>query len=188
VPRSGIALIAVLLAGCSAPTAEADKPPSIADNGRFAVLPGDGFHADGSFDARMTCDGAGDFSPALTFRHVPPGTVELVLSMVDEDRTSDHGDHLIHWVQWKISPSLDGLAEHHKPDAAREALNDLNESTYDGPCPPPGQTHHYRFTVRALSKPLDLPYGAAARLVLKTADPSTIATSTFVATYSRDAQ
>ena len=147
------------------------------------MLPGDGFHSDGSFDPRMTCDGAGDFSPPLAFRQVPAGTMELVLSMVDDDKISVHGDPLIHWVQWRIPPTEPGLVEHAKPDSAREALNDFNEATYDGPCPPAGQTHHYRFTLTALSKPLDLPYGTPAREVLAAGRPSTIATSTFIAIY-----
>jgi Raf kinase inhibitor-like YbhB/YbcL family protein len=173
----------LFLVGCSASAVTDASRPSVADDGQFAVVPGDGFHADGSFDSRMTCDGAGDFSPPLIFRHVPSGTTELVLSMVDEDKISAHGDPLVHWVQWSISPTEPGLMEHTKPASAREALNDLNEATYDGPCPPTGQTHHYRFTLTALAKPLNLPYGTPARQVLAAAGPSTIATTTFIATY-----
>ena len=149
------------------------------------MLPGDGFHPDGSFDPRMTCDDPGDHSPPVLFEHVPAGTVELVLSMVDEDRPSAHGDPTIHWVEWMIPPTEAGLVEHQKPPSAREALNDLNEATYDGPCPPAGQTHHYRFTALALSKSVNLPYGSPARDVLAAANRTTVARSTFVATYSR---
>ncbi|MFI5735803.1 YbhB/YbcL family Raf kinase inhibitor-like protein [Kribbella sp. NPDC051587] len=129
----------------------------------------------------MTCDGAGDYSPPLVFSNLPAGTVELVLSMVDEDKPGP----LIHWVEWMIPPDVGGLAEHTKPEAAREALSDLGEATYNGPCPPRGETHHYRFTLLALAKPLSLPYGAPARSVLAAAKPSTTATATFVATYRR---
>jgi Raf kinase inhibitor-like YbhB/YbcL family protein len=171
-------------AGCSSDASTNSAPPP--DDGKFAVVRGDGFHADGSFDARMTCDGAGDYSPPLVFRNAPSGTVELVLSMVDEDRTSPRGDPLIHWVEWKIPAGSTGLAEHVKPDEAREALSDLGEATYNGPCPPAGQTHHYRFTLLALSKPLDLPYGSPARAVLVAAKPSVVGTATTVATYRRE--
>ena len=133
----------------------------------------------------MTCDGAGDYSPPLVFRHVPTGTVELVLSMVDDDKSSPTGDPLIHWVEWKIPADSTGLAEHTKPDEAREALSDLGEATYNGPCPPAGQTHHYRFTLLALSKPIDLPYGSPAREVLGAAKSSVIGSATLVATYQR---
>jgi phosphatidylethanolamine-binding protein (PEBP) family uncharacterized protein len=93
----------------------------------LAVLAGDGFHPDGSFDARMTCDGAGDYSPPLVFRHLPRGAVELVLSMVDDDK----------------------------------------------------------LTLLALSKAINLPYGAPARTVLAAAEPPVLGTATFVATYHR---
>jgi Raf kinase inhibitor-like YbhB/YbcL family protein len=187
---AGLVVLALGLTGCShaPPATNADGRSASApasDDGKFAVLPGDGFPTDGSFDARMTCDGAGDYSPPLVFRGTPAGTVELVLSMVDEDKASKSGDPLIHWVEWKIPPDSTGLAEHAKPDAAREALSDLGEATYNGPCPPAGQTHHYRFTLLAVSKPLDLPYGSPARTVLAAARPVTIATATFVATYAR---
>ncbi|MFI5706434.1 YbhB/YbcL family Raf kinase inhibitor-like protein [Kribbella sp. NPDC051620] len=171
------------VAGCSNDASPTSASPP--DDGEFAVLRGDGFHADGSFDPRMTCDGAGDYSPPLAFRHVPGGTVELVLSMVDEDKTSPQGDPLIHWVEWRIPASSTGLVEHIKPDEAREALSDLGEATYNGPCPPSGQTHHYRFTLLALSRSLDLPYGAPARTVLTAAGPSVIGTATVVAAYRR---
>ncbi|TDU89377.1 PBP family phospholipid-binding protein [Kribbella voronezhensis] len=174
------------LAGCSKdPKTDGGHPPAVADNGQFAVLAGDGFHSDGSFDPRMTCDGSGDYSPPLVFRHVPAGTAELLLSMVDDDKTSPQGDPLIHWVQWKIPATATGLAEHTEPPGAREALSDLGEATYNGPCPPAGQTHHYRFTLLALSKPIDLPNGTAARKVLEAAEPLVTSTADFVATYKR---
>lgn len=185
---SALLLLAVGLAGCSTDTpvgGASGSPSPVPDDGKFAVLPGSGFHADGSFDPRMTCDSKGDFSPPLVFRHVPAGTAELVLSLVDEDKTSPHGDPLIHWVEWKIDPAAPGLKEHVKPESAREALNDLGEATYHGPCPPKGQTHHYRFTLEALSKPTNLPNGTPARTVLSTVRPTVIGTSSFVATYRR---
>jgi phosphatidylethanolamine-binding protein (PEBP) family uncharacterized protein len=69
--------------------------------------------------------------------------------------------------------------------SAREGLNDLHEATYVGLCPPPGQTHHYRFTLLALSKSLNLPYGSAVRTVLRAAKPFVLDTATFVAAYHR---
>jgi Raf kinase inhibitor-like YbhB/YbcL family protein len=171
------------LSGCSSGTPSPAGAGSPADSGEFAVVLGAGFHGDGSFDPRMTCDGGGDYSPPLVFRHVPSDTTELVLSMVDDDKAGTRDGPLIHWVEWAIPANSNGLTEHVKPDSAREALSDLGEATYNGPCPPPGELHHYRFTLLALSKPLDLPYGAPARTVLEAAKPYTIRTATTVATY-----
>jgi Raf kinase inhibitor-like YbhB/YbcL family protein len=133
----------------------------------------------------MTCDGAGDYSPPLVFRHVPQGTTELVLSMVDLDERSAHGDPVILWVEWAIPADSAGLEEHEKPAPAREAFSDRNEATYNGPCPAPGELHHYRFTLLALSEHLDLPYGAPARTVLNSAKPYLKNTAEVIAIYQR---
>jgi hypothetical protein len=69
-----IAFALLALVGCSARIAGGGTPPTVEDDGKFAVTLGDGFQSDGSFDPRMTCDGAEDFSPPLIFRHVPHRT------------------------------------------------------------------------------------------------------------------
>jgi hypothetical protein len=184
-PRLAATLIvlSIVISACSSDTTAANGPGSGDD--RLAVRLGEGFDIDGSFDSRMTCDGSGDYSPPLVFGNVPRGTTELVLSMVDDDETGPGGGPRIYWVQWAIPADAAGLTEHVKAPAAREALTDLGEATYNGPCPPPGATHHYRFTLQALSAPLDLPYGAPARAVLAAARQSVIETATTTARYRR---
>ncbi|HET6737880.1 MAG TPA: hypothetical protein VFH76_03065 [Kribbella sp.] len=129
------AALVIGLSSCSGGAKPSAGGGPTTDDGRFAVELGEGFHADGSFDARMTCDGEGDYSPPLVFRHVPSGTAELVLSEVDQDERSADGDPVIQWVEWAIPPDSTGLVEHEKPAPAREALSDLHEATYNGPCP-----------------------------------------------------
>lgn len=51
-----------------------------------------------------------------------------------------------------------------------------------GPCPPSG-THHYRFTVYALSHPLALPGNAAPDQALTAVDGATIARGQLTGTF-----
>jgi phosphatidylethanolamine-binding protein (PEBP) family uncharacterized protein len=45
------------------------------------------------------------------------------------------------------------IALPHNSASSRSAgLNDFGNNSYDGPCPPPGETHHYRFVVYALKQ------------------------------------
>jgi len=74
--------------------------------------------------------------------------------MVDDDKTSPQGDPLIHWVQWKI-PRRYRLQEQPSCLTPR-ALSDWRADVQRA-CPPAGQTHHYRSSLLALSKPIDLP-------------------------------
>lgn len=104
---------------------------------------------------RHTCDGA-DLSPALTWENAPDGTASLALIVDDPD--APRGT-FVHWVAFDIDglPAGD-LAEgiSRTADAPAEGRNDFGRIGYGGPCPPPGPTHHYRFTLYALDRRLGL--------------------------------
>lgn len=69
-------------------------------------------------------------SPAFKLSDVPSGTKTLSFSMVDKDKpTFNHGG---------------GTVAYTGPSVARGAFN------YTGPCPPPGETHTYAWTVEAI--------------------------------------
>jgi Raf kinase inhibitor-like YbhB/YbcL family protein len=136
--------------------------------------------ADGQpIPARFSCHGA-DVSPALAWHGVPPAAKALVL-FVDDPNGRD-------WVHWSVLdlPARDGeLPEGVTPNADRpqQGRNDFGKVGYGGPCPPSG-THHYRFTLYALSKPLGLdghPDGTSVRSALKRAD--VLARVTLTGTY-----
>lgn len=50
----------------------------------------------------------------------------------------------------------------------------MGNAEYTGPCPP-DETHHYRFTVYALSSDLDLPDGAETSEVFDAISPRAMA-------------
>ena len=65
-----------------------------------------------------------------------------------------------------------------------QGMNSFGKTGYGGPCPPKG-THHYRFTLLALSAPLELRTGTTASAVRAAAKGRTLATITLDATYRR---
>lgn len=122
---------------------------------------------------RYTGDGD-DVSPPLAFEGVPAETVELALTVVDPDAPA--GD-FVHWVIFKMPatttalsqavPTEETLAD---PPGALQGENDFGDIGYGGPAPPPGETHHYVFTLYALSEPLDLEPGADRDTLLEAMD------------------
>lgn len=107
-----------------------------------------------------TCDGS-DVMPELTLSSPPDGTRSLVVYVEDPDASSGTFTHMI---AFNLAPDLHKLPA--APDlaaggeAARFGLNDFGAARYSGPCPPKGETHHYRFRVVALDAMLTLHEGA----------------------------
>jgi Raf kinase inhibitor-like YbhB/YbcL family protein len=116
---------------------------------------------------QFTCHGA-DTSPALTWSGAPAATKALVLLVVDPD-----ANDFVHWSVLDLKPTTTGLPRGVGPtaDSLQQGRNDFGKVGYGGPCPPSG-THHYRFTLSALSAPLGLgghPTGAMVRKALASA-------------------
>ncbi|MFB7496650.1 YbhB/YbcL family Raf kinase inhibitor-like protein [Streptomyces sp. NPDC056161] len=164
----------------SSPSAVVSRATAV-PTGPFALGRGEGFDASGAFLSLMTCDSPHDFSPALTFKNVPVGTAELALSMVDLN------NHKIHWLQVGLPATAPGTKAHILTPGARELLNDLGEATYDGPCPPTGQTHRYQLTLYALRTPLPASFGrdTAPSQALEQLRSHADATAVLVAPYTR---
>lgn len=104
----------------------------------------------------LDCHGP-NMSPALQWVGAPATTKSYVLVL--DDYEARGGDGFIHWVAYNIPSSvtmLPGNAGAGEPDLAsggRHAYNDFLRRRYDGPCPPEGAPHKYRFTVYALDMP-----------------------------------
>jgi Raf kinase inhibitor-like YbhB/YbcL family protein len=96
----------------------------------------------------------------------------------------DAGGTFVHWVVLDIPPATRSIAAGSVPAGATQAMNSAGSAAYAGPCPPSG-THHYRFTVYALSAPTGLPDGAATEDAIAKIRSAAQAKGTLVGLYAR---
>jgi Raf kinase inhibitor-like YbhB/YbcL family protein len=92
-------------------------------------------------------------SPPLSWSGAPAGTKSFTLLVIDQTGV---GKGFQHWVAYDIGGSLTSLAEGAgKPTTSSFKQGQHGYSPmplgYAGPCPPPGETHDYEFTLYALS-------------------------------------
>lgn len=125
------------------------------------TLSSSAFASGAAIPDRHTCKGE-DLSPALAWRGAPAKTGAFAVIMDDPDAPSGVW---VHWVLWNVAPSTSSLQEglsrnDHLDDDSQQGRNSFGKIGYNGPCPPPGQTHRYFFRVYALDGKLNLPAGA----------------------------
>jgi Raf kinase inhibitor-like YbhB/YbcL family protein len=127
------------------------------------VLMSSAFKNGETIPERCTCSGLNK-SPALEWRGIPRGTRSLVLILDDPDAP---GGTFVHWVVYNLSPTNKELPEGLSASApnGEQGENGRGEIGYTGPCPPPGQPHHYHFRLYALDRMLELKPGATAQHV-----------------------
>lgn len=109
------------------------------------------FLHDQMLPSEYTCEGEG-VNPPLVIADVPSETKSLLLILDDPDAPTGL---FTHWVLWNIPPTIHEIEADSIPSGAVEGENSLGEVGYTPPCPPSG-THHYQFTLYALSS--SLPY------------------------------
>jgi hypothetical protein len=97
-----------------------------------------------------TCDGEGT-APPLSWTNVPPGTVELALTITDPDAGG-----YVHWVVAGLPATTQAIGGAGLPAGAVELASSAGTNAYAPPCPPPGESHGYDFTLYALSTPSGL--------------------------------
>jgi Raf kinase inhibitor-like YbhB/YbcL family protein len=68
-------------------------------------------------------------------------------------------------------------------DGSKQGKNDFGNIGYNGPRPPSGQTHHYKFTIYALDKVLDIEGGVSIQGFLKVINGHILAKGTLVGLY-----
>lgn len=68
-------------------------------------------------------------------------------------------------------------------EGGTQVQNSAGDTAYTGPCPPRG-THHYRFTVYALSEPTGLEEGAELDAALDAIEERAVARGTLQGTYA----
>lgn len=138
------------------------------------------FQDGGKIPRKFTCDGD-DVSPPLAWKGLPANTGAVALVVDDPD--APRGT-FTHWVLLDLEPVTTSISEGQVPPGATQASNSAGRPSYFGPCPPRG-THHYRFTVYALSEATGLPNGARLDEALHAIDARTLTLGRVTGLYSR---
>jgi Raf kinase inhibitor-like YbhB/YbcL family protein len=150
------------------------------------------FRDRGLMPEAYTIDGR-NYSPPLDFLNVPPGTVELALTMHED--MGEEAPPRAHWVFYQLPPDTGAIPEAialgerpSTPMGALQGTNHWGEVGYRGPMPDPGAgASRYIFTLYALSEPLgEETEPALTRDELLTAmSGKVIAEATFIGRYKR---
>jgi Raf kinase inhibitor-like YbhB/YbcL family protein len=168
-------------AGASAAGAMSLTSPDIKPGGKIAdeqVYKGPGWDCTG-----------GNVSPALSWSGAPKGTKSFAVSMYDPDAPTGSG--FWHWYVADLPAETTGLPKGAGsgtglPAGAIQVRNDFSLTGYGGPCPPPGQPHHYRITVYALDvDKLGIDANASPAVVGFNVHGHTLAKATITGLYGR---
>lgn len=135
----GLVAASLVLSGCSLPDPSALRleSPDMGDGARLAE--------------RFTCSGD-NAVPTLGWRGGPTGVQGW--AVVVEDPDAPRGT-FTHWLVTGLGATTRSVSAQ-LPGGAIAGLTSSGQPGYVGPCPPTGQTHHYRFRVHALAEPLTL--------------------------------
>lgn len=132
------------------------------------------------------CTGA-DRSPALAWGDAPQATKSFALIVDDPDAP---GGTFVHWVAYNIPARVTSLPAG-VPQTAEIAgggtngTNSFEHIGYNGPCPPPGKMHHYRFHLFALDSTLTPGEQADADAVQSAMRGHVVATAELAGTFQR---
>ncbi|HTV55722.1 MAG TPA: YbhB/YbcL family Raf kinase inhibitor-like protein [Terriglobia bacterium] len=144
------------------------------------------FRSGGFIPQKYTC-GGDNASPALSWREVPAGAKSLVLILSDPDAP---GGTWIHWLVYNLSANARQLPEGLSKagdikGGGKQGTNSFQDVGYGGPCPPPGDPHHYHFTLYALNVRLALQAGASLDQVDRAMKGHIIGKADLVGLYKR---
>lgn len=131
----------------------------------------------GPIGAPYTCTGAG-VAPALSWPAAPTATVEIAITMVDEQQPSFQ-----HWNMAGLAADRTSLAQGEIPAGSFQGLNGNGSIGYAGPCPPAGETHTYVIAVHYLSAQVELGNGAAGADLRLAIEAATTATAQVTGTF-----
>ncbi len=121
---------------------------------------------------KYSCGSSQQFHPQLMWSGIGgnpdgnPGPGSFVMIMDDPDAIPVAGYIWNHWVLYDIPESMREIKEGVDrigifPSIVKRGINSFGDTTYGGPCPPPGSAHHYRFKLYAM-KNAELGIGRAA--------------------------
>jgi Raf kinase inhibitor-like YbhB/YbcL family protein len=173
--RKSIVLIGVLLFLAYARPAHAQLSLASSD-----ITPGAAIGND------YACTGA-DHSPALAWSGAPQSTKSFALIVDDTDAP---GGTFIHWIAFNIPAGVNSLPAGVSqtaeiPGGGSNGINSFGHYGYNGPCPPPGKTHHYHFRIYALDSALPAVDNAHADAIQSAMQGHVLATAEFAGTFER---
>lgn len=131
-----------------------------------------------------------DLSPQLSWSGAPAGTVAYAITAYDPDAPTGSG--WWHWQLINIPADVTSLATgagkaDKAPKGSQHIENDYGVAGFGGACPPQGHgVHHYKFTVYALSKKLELPANASGALTGYMVNANSLGSASIEALYKRD--
>jgi Raf kinase inhibitor-like YbhB/YbcL family protein len=180
--RCGIVVVLLLCGAVVTGCGGHDEPAEDAVGAAATIGVTSTAFADGaSIPVEFTCDGNPE-SPPLAWTGVAGATPAAWALVVDDPDAP--GGTFVHWVVLDIPPTTRSIAAGKVPAGSTQAMNSAGSTAYAGPCPPSG-THHYRFTVYALSAPTGLPEGAATEDALAKIRSAAEAKGTLLGLYAR---
>jgi Raf kinase inhibitor-like YbhB/YbcL family protein len=119
------------------------RSSSFEDGGKLAVKNA------GNNKSNPNCVGE-NVSPQFSWSNPPAGTVSYALLMFDPEGRGGLG--VSHWVSYGIPASVTGFAEGEVSKESDKYVGGTSTpklAHYFGPCTPPGDWHHYTFTLIA---------------------------------------
>lgn len=168
-------------------TATTDTPftilsPDFVDGGRLPSWTEFG----GQYAGEVGCSGK-NLSPSLVWFNAPAGTKSYALFVHDVDAPQSWG--WTHWITYNIPASVDYLPK--GDDTAYTSgstdwqANGIPQVGYGGPCPPAdGETHHYVFTIYALSTANIPTAGLDYTDLMNTMAPYVLGATSIIGTFS----
>jgi len=150
------------------------------------ILSSPDFKTESVIPKLFTCLGT-NISPTLNWRGAPSQTQSYALSVTDPDAP---GGNFIHWVIYNIPKECHALPQN-IPTTPRldnhslQGPNDFGTVGYKGPCPPPGETHRYVFTLYAVDQRLTLPPQATFLAMLEALKGHILAKAQLVALFTK---
>ena len=140
----------------------------------------------GNNKSNPNCPGD-NVSPALSWANPPEGAKSYALVVFDIDAPRATG--FVHWVAYGIPTSVTGFAEGEvskQTDKYVGGKSSVNLSHFFGPCPPPGPSHHYIFTLYATDlEPTALKEGMTRDELLKSLDGHVKSITSLVGIFSK---
>ena len=119
------------------------KSSAFEDNGKLAIKNA------GNNKQNPNCLGE-NVSPPLSWSNPPAGTTSYTMIMYDPEGRGGLG--VVHWVAYGIPASVTSFAEGEVSKPSDKYVGGTSTpklAHYFGPCTPPGDWHHYTFTLIA---------------------------------------